>query len=229
MANVNNAPKSLPDILPVFPLTGVLVFPGMILPLHIFEPRYRNMVEDALAADAVFGMIQPLVPGHDNRPPPGAEKESPDLYTVGCAGYIERWEKLADGRYVLELRGIRRFRSESELPPQRGYRRVKAGYAGFADSPVDENWRCDRSDLVTNLERYATVHGLALQLDQVQPLSDIELVNALAMSLPFHPSEKQALLEAPTLEDRAKVLGNLLRLGSGAVDPDHGPPPRTVH
>jgi hypothetical protein len=229
MANVNSPPKSLPEILPVFPLTGVLVFPGMILPLHIFEPRYRNMVEDALAADAVFGMIQPVVPGHDNRPLAGAENESPDLYNVGCAGYIERCEKLPDGRYVLELRGMNRFRSESELPLQRGYRRVRAGYTGFADSPIDEDWRCDRSGLITTLERYATAHGLALQLDQVQSLSDIELVNVLAMSLPFHPSEKQALLEAASLEDRANVLRNLLRFGSGAVDPDQGPPPRTVH
>jgi Lon protease-like protein len=229
MANINRPPKFLPEILPVFPLTGVLVLPGMILPLHIFEPRYRNMVEDALAADAVFGMIQPVVPGHDNRPLPGVENESPDLYNVGCAGYIERWEKLPDGRYVLELRGANRFRSESELPLQRGYRRVKASYTGFADSLIDEDWRCDRPGLIATLEHYATAHGLALQLDQAQSLSDIGLVNLLAMSLPFHPSEKQALLEAPSLEDRANVLRNLLRLGSGAVDPDQGPPPRTVH
>jgi hypothetical protein len=229
MANVNRAPSSLPEILPVFPLTGVLVFPGMILPLHIFEPRYRNMVEDALAGDAVFGMIQPIVPGHDNRPLPGAESVSPDLYGVGCAGYIERWEKLPDGRYVLDLRGMSRFRSESELPLERGYRRVKAGYQGFADSPDDASWRCDRSGLIVNLERYAAAHDLALQLDQVQSLSDVELVNLLAMSLPFHPSEKQALLEAAALEDRANVLRNLLRFGSGEVDPEEGPPPRTVH
>jgi Lon protease-like protein len=229
MANVNRAPKSLPDILPIFPLTGVLVLPGTILPLHVFEPRYRNMIEDALGADAVFGMIQPVVPGHDNRPLPGAENESPNLYDVGCAGYIERWEKFPDGRYALELRGLNRFRSESELPLFRGYRRVKAAYTEFPDSAIEENWRCDRPDLIGSLEQYATAHGLALQLDQVEPLSDIELVNILAVSLPFHPSEKQALLEAVSLDDRAKVLRNLLRLGSGEVDPEQGPPPRTVH
>src|SRR5688572_24110488 len=129
MANINSAPKSLPETLPVFPLTGAIVFPGMVLPLHVFEPRYRNMVEDALAADAVFGMIQPVVPRQDNRPLPGDENENPDIYKVGCAGFIERWQKLSDGRFVLELRGVNRFRSETELPPDRGYRRVKAVYA----------------------------------------------------------------------------------------------------
>ena len=229
MANVNKAPQTLPEILPVFPLTGVLVFPGMILPLHIFEPRYRNLVEDALNADAVFGMIQPFVPRQDNRPLPGAEADAPELYAVGCAGFIEKWEKLPDGRYVLELRGVSRFRSEAELPLCRGYRRVKANYAGFADFPIDRDWRCDRAQLMAALEEYAKSHGLMLQLDQVGELSDIELMSIIGMSLPFHPSEKQALLEAPSLQDREAVLINLLRLGSGAIDPDTDVPPRTVH
>jgi Lon protease-like protein len=229
MANVKSPPQALPEILPVFPLTGVLVFPAMILPLHIFEPRYRNMVEDSLNADGVFGMIQPVVPGPDNRPLPGAEKEMPELYSVGCAGYIEKWEKLPDGRYVLELRGMSRFRSDTELSLQRGYRRVKANYTEFADVPVDRNWHCDRAKLMATLEGYAKSHGLMLQLDQVGELSDIELVSIIGMSLPFHPSEKQALLEAPGLQDRENVLLNLLRLGSGSVDPDETVPPRTVH
>src|SRR5919205_3188749 len=119
---VPNVP--LPKILPIFPLTGTLLLPGTILPLHVFEPRYRNMVEDALNADRVFGMIQPFVPQQDNRPAPGAEKETPDLYKIGCAGYIDEWEKLPDGRYYLQLKGVNRFRFDKELPPQRGYRRV---------------------------------------------------------------------------------------------------------
>lgn len=229
MANVCSPPKSLPEILPVFPLTSVLVFPGMILPLHIFEPRYRNMVEDALSAEGVFGMTQPVVPRQDNRPLPGAEEETPELYSVGCAGYIERWEKLPDGRYDLELRGMNRFRLEGELPLHRGYRRVKANYGDFADSPINRDWRCDRDRLMKILDDYAKNHGLLLKLDQVERVSDIELVNIVGMALPFHPSEKQALLEAPSLKDRETVLLNLLLLGSGSVDPEQGPPPRTVH
>ncbi len=219
----------LPEILPVFPLTGVLLLPEMVLPLHIFEPRYRNMVEDALKGGAVFGMVQPLVPRQDNRPLPGSEKESPELYRVGCAGYIEKWERLPDGRYVLELRGTRRFRSAGELPLLRGYRRVKADYGAFADSQADDGWRCDRARLMKALEGYVRNRGLLLQERPVEQLSDLELVNVLSMSLPFHPAEKQALLEAPSLKDRESVLLDLLCLGSGNLDPEKGPPVRTVH
>jgi Lon protease-like protein len=229
MANVNNPPQSLPAVLPVFPLTGVLVFPGMVLPLHVFEPRYRNMIDDALQADNVFGMIQPIVPRQDNRPLPGAENEAPELYGVGCAGYIERWEKFPDGRYALELRGMTRFRSQGELPLHRGYRRVKASYDGFVDSPIPKDWRCNRPLLMKALEAYAANHGFVLQLDQVEQISDMELIHSVGMSLPFHPSEQQALLEAASLDDRQAVLINLLRLGSGDVNPEQGPPSRTVH
>jgi uncharacterized protein len=229
MANVNSAPKSLPEVLPVFPLTGAVVFPGMVLPLHVFEPRYRNMIEDALNADAVFGMIQPVVPRQDNRPLPGADDETPEIYAVGCAGYVERWQKLSDGRYVLELRGVNRFRSEAELALNRGYRRVKASYGGFADSPIDPSWRGRREDLIKSLEAYSSAHSLGLQLGQVKKFSDLELVNILGMSLPFHPTEKQALLEAPTLPDRETVLFDLLRLGAGNLDSEEPAPPRTVH
>jgi Lon protease-like protein len=229
MANVNDPPKSLPQILPVFPLTGVLVFPGMILPLHIFEPRYRSMVEDALSADGVFGMIQPAVPRQDNRPLPGAEKESPELYGVGCAGYIEQCQQLPDGRYVLELRGINRFRSEAELPLHRGYRRVKAAYGEFADASIDGHWHCNRTDVLKALEDYALRHGLVLQLESIRQIGDVELIHLLGMSLPFHPAEKQALLEAPSIRDREEVLLNLLRLGSSGTEPEPSLPPRTVH
>src|SRR5919197_512139 len=109
-----------------------------ILPLHIFEPRYRNMVEDALSTDKVFGMIQPFVPQQDNRPLPGAAKETPDLYKVGCAGYIEQWEKLPEGRFYVQLKGVNRFRFKEELPLQRGYRRVKAMYGEFHDASLVE-------------------------------------------------------------------------------------------
>jgi Lon protease-like protein len=229
MVNANNPPDLLPELLAVFPLTGVLVFPGMILPLHIFEPRYRNMVEDALKAEGVFGMVQPVVPKQDNRPLPGADRDNPELYRVGCAGYIERWEKLPDGRYVLELKGLSRFRSEGELSLHRGYRRVKASYSTFADYPIDKDWRCDRTRLTKALESYGKVHGLAVELGQAEQLSDIELVSILGMSLPFHPAEKQALLEAPALADREAVLIDLLSLGSGQLDPEQVVPPRTVH
>ncbi len=151
----NISAKELPEILPVFPLTGTLLLPGTTLPLHIFEPRYRSMVEDALGGDKVFGMIQPFVPQEDNHPLPGTEKETPELFRVGCAGYIEKWEKAQDGRYAIYLRGVNRFRSEEELPVHRGYRRVKANYEVFSDTKPQEPWHCDRAALRRAVEGYA--------------------------------------------------------------------------
>jgi len=220
---------TLPEILPVFPLTGVLLLPGTVLPLHVFEPRYRAMVEDALSANRVFGMIQPFAPQQDNRPLPGAENQKPDLYQVGCAGYIEKWEKLPEDRFFVELRGVNRFRCEKELSLQRGYRRVIADYQDFPDGTLHQGWRCDRQGVLEVLATYGQAHGLQVKPEQAERFADLELVNLLSVSLPFHPAEKQALLEAATLEEREKVLVNLLRLGSGLPDPGSDVPPRTLN
>lgn len=229
MANENPPPTSLPEILPVFPLTGVLLLPGMPLPLHIFEPRYRNMVEDALKAEGVFGMIQPFVPQQDNQPSPGAETDNPELYKVGCAGYIEKWEKSPDGRFTIELKGLNRFRFEEELTPHRGYRRVKASYAEFPDSSLAKDWKCDRAALIRALEAYAKNRGLQVQMKQLNRFEDLDLVNLLGISLPFHPAEKQALLEAASLQDRETLLINLLCFGTGDDPSGSDLPPRTLN
>jgi Lon protease-like protein len=220
---------TLPEILPVFPLTGVLLLPGTILPLHIFEPRYRNMVEDALSAGRVFGMIQPFTPQQDNRPLPGAGNERPELYRVGCAGYIEKWEKLPDGRFFIQLKGVNRFRFEEELPQRRGYRLVKANYRDFPDATLHEDWHCERGAVLEALTDYGKAHGMQVKPEHANRFSDIELINLLGVSLPFDPAEKQALLEAATLKNREIVLINLLRLGGGPPDPGSDVPPRTVN
>jgi hypothetical protein len=219
----------LPEILPIFPLTGVLLLPGTILPLHIFEPRYRNMVEDALAGDNIFGMIQPFAPQQDNRPRPGSEGETPDLYRIGCVGYIEKFERSADGRFFLQLKGVNRFRFEDELTLHRGYRRVKALYHEFSDATLVEGWTCDRQSILQALTLYGQAHGMQVKPEQAERFSDLELVNLLGVSLPFHPAEKQALLEAPTLKERENTLINLLRLGGDRADPDSDTTPRTLN
>jgi Lon protease-like protein len=219
---------ALPGTLAVFPLTGVLLLPGTTLPLHIFEPRYRAMVEDALGADRIFGMIQPVVPQNDNRPLPGAEKETPELYKVGCAGYIEKCEKLPDGRFLIQLTGVNRFRVQEELPQRRGYRVVKADYRDFPDHSLQEGWRGERRALIQALMEYSKAHHLQLRPEQAERFSDIELVNLLGVALPFHPAEKQALLEAASPQDREDVLIGLLRLG-GAPPDESGVPPRTLN
>lgn len=223
----------LPEILPVFPLTGVLLLPGTVLPLHVFEPRYRNMVEDALDNMRVFGMIQPFVPQQDNRPAPGAETEKPTLYKIGCAGHIERWERLPDGRFFLQLRGVNRFSFSEELPLLRGYRRIRARYEKFPDATLHEGWQCERQAIVQALASYGQAHGMDVKIEQADRFTDLELVNLLGVSLPFHPAEKQALLEALTLKERESVLIDLLRLDTGPDDSDDDTdahmPSRTVN
>jgi Lon protease-like protein len=219
----------LPDVLPIFPLTGVLLLPGTVLPLHIFEPRYRNMVEDALASDRVFGMIQPVVPQQDNRPLPGAESNSPDLYKVGCAGHIDEWEKFSDGRFFIHLKGVNRFRFEQELPINRGYRRVRAIYRDFADSTASQDWTCERQAILDALAFYGASQGMQVNPEQAGRFSDLELVNLLSVSLPFHPAEKQALLETPTLKEREEMLINLLRLSAVPPASESETPPRTLN
>lgn len=227
--NQNPRPDSLPDILPVFPLTGTLLLPGTRLPLHIFEPRYRNMVEDALNGDGVFGMIQPVVPQQDNIPRAGAEKTSPELYEVGCAGYIERWEKAPDGRYLIQLQGLSRFRVREELALERGYRRVRPDYRCFPDALSEPAPTPDRARLRLALEAYGRRHGLAIDLEQIDPIPDPDLVNVLGVALPFHAAEKQALLEASSLRDREEVLVALLELGGEEPGPDAEPGSRTLN
>jgi uncharacterized protein len=221
---------ALPEILPVFPLTGVMLLPGTVLPLHIFEPRYRALVEDALESNRIFGMIQPYVPQDDNRgPKPGAENLAPDLYKVGCAGYIDKREKLPDGRFFVELKGINRFRLREELDLQRGYRRVRAEYHEFPDATLEQGWNCDRHSILDALATYGKAHGMQVKTEQAEKFSDLELVNLLGVSLPFHPAEKQALLEAPRLADREEMLVNLLRLGAGPIDTEDEISPRKLN
>jgi Lon protease-like protein len=221
---------NLPEILPVFPLTGVMLLPGTVLPLHIFEPRYRNMVEDALNGDKIFGMIQPFMPQDDNRgPQPGAADSAPDLYKVGCAGYIEKSEKLPDGRFFVQLKGINRFRFSEELSLQRGYRRVKAIYREFPDANLEQGWQCRRAAVLEALAVYGNAHGMQVRPDHADRFADLELVNLLGVSLPFHPAEKQALIEAATMKDREAMLIDLLRLGAGPAVADAESVPRTLN
>jgi uncharacterized protein len=220
---------ALPEILPVFPLTGVMLLPGTVLPLHIFEPRYRAMIEDALEGEKVFGMIQPVAPQDDNRGPQPDTETSPDLYKIGCAGYIEKWQKLPDGRFFVQLKGVNRFRFSEELALRHGYRRVKAIYHEFPDASADENWDCDRAAVLAALASYGKAHGMQVRPEHAEKFSDLELVNLLGISLPFHPAEKQALLEAATLKDREQMLISLLRLGAAPVDSADDTPPRTLN
>jgi hypothetical protein len=205
-----------PRILPIFPLTGVVLLPLNWLPLHVFEPRYRALVEDALAGARFIGMIQPLVPRDDNAPDPGAEPgDDPEVYPVGCAGRIERCERQPDGRFLLLLRGVSRFRVRAELAPRRGYRRVEADYEEFAADLAEAEAEVDPGPALAAARALGRVRGFDLDVDKLAGLPGFSLVNGLAAAMPLSPAEKQALLEAPDPAARQELLTSLLEMNAG--------------
>jgi uncharacterized protein len=219
-----------PSVIPVFPLTGSLLLPGTLLPLNIFEPRYRHMVADALEGGMHIGMIQPVVPRLDNFGAlldPTEVERAPELYHVGCVGRIDRSEAQPDGRYEIVLRGICRFRIREELPEQRGYRRVSADYSEFLADPAEPQSFLDPSRMLASLRGFGAANGLEFDFDLLGALPGISLLNGLAVALPFRPEEKQALLEAASPAEREQLLLTLMGMGLGPMSADYSPP--TVH
>jgi Lon protease-like protein len=185
---------------PIFPLAGALLFPRAQLPLHIFEPRYRAMVRDALASDQLIAMVQPKDSG-----PSG--KERPDLFEIGCIGRIVGSEELDDGRFNIILAGLGRFRIAREANVETPYRQVDADRSGFDDEADPEPLASiQRAELERESRRYADALGYAVDWDAVGRLDDEMLVNGIAQIAPLDVSSKQALLEASDLASRADLL-----------------------
>ncbi|MEM8964040.1 MAG: LON peptidase substrate-binding domain-containing protein [Acidobacteriota bacterium] len=210
------AVNELPAILPVFPLTGVLLLPRARLPLHVFEPRYRAMVRDALAdGGGVLGMIQPFVPRDDNAGPSSDTPPAGDssLYGVGCAGFLEQVESLDDGRFLIMVLGIARFRTLRELPLNEGYRRFEVSYDGFALDEHEDDLDVDTERLLAGLGTFSERYGLDLDIERLATLPALALLNTLAIALPFPAAEKQALLEAGDVASRVDTLLSLMRMG----------------
>jgi uncharacterized protein len=197
--------EELPKIIPVFPLTGVLLLPRGRLPLNIFEPRYLAMTEDALATQhRLIGMIQPTEP-EKNRPP--------TLFPAGCAGRVISFSETEDGRYLITLAGLCRFSIVEEVETVRGYRRVVADFARFqADLQPDSTAGVDRQRLLELLKAYFTNSSISADWEAIGNTPDDRLVTMLAMICPFEPQEKQALLEAPTLAERCKLMSALMEM-----------------
>jgi uncharacterized protein len=191
----------LPPALPVFPLTGVLLLPAGKLPLNIFEPRYLAMVQDVLGGDRLIGMVQPLSAHRPAEPLPA-------LRPVGCAGRIVSFTETDDGRFLITLVGICRFRLGPELPMQRGYRQVTCAWDDFiADLRLEPTTpQLDRKRLEAALRPYLRQHGISVDWEALRQAPDEGLVASLAMIFPFDPLEKQALLEAPGPQRRADLL-----------------------
>lgn len=205
--------EDLPESIPVFPLAEVLLLPRGNLPLNIFEPRYLAMVEDALAADRVIGMIQPREEG--------SAEAAPELFRTGCAGRIHRFEETGDGRYLIALRGVCRFDIAEEQPAARGYRRVRADWSPYeADLASGGGAALDRDCLLAVLERYFAAREIDADWDALREAPEERLVTCLSMMCPFDAAEKQALLEAPDLAARASLLTALMEIA--ALDENAG-------
>ena len=194
----------LPPVIPIFPLTGVLLLPRGRMPLNIFEPRYLAMVSDALAYPRLIGMVQPREGQGDAGNPP--------VYTVGCAGRITGFGELDDGRYEITLTGVARFAIMEELALVKGYRPVRVDWSRFRGDLVPTEGGVDRDRLLGALKPYLKRHKVKTDWDAIAKTPDDRLVTSLAMVCPFAPSEKQGLLEAEGLPARARLLTALLEM-----------------
>ena len=204
----------LPETISVFPLPGALLLPRARLPLHLFEPRYLQMLEDALKTPhRLIGMIQP------RQVPSGSGKR---LHAIGCAGRVTQFSETADGRCMITLTGISRFRMQKEVTGFSPYLRAEAAWSGFerdlGGTESDPGFR--RDPFMALLGRYFQARGLATDWPSLKEVDDELLINSLSMLCPFDPEDKQALLEAPSLTTRRETIVTLLEfaLRGGAED-----------
>jgi len=226
----------LPETLPIFPLPGVLLLPGGRLPLNIFEPRYLAMVRDALSGSRMIGMVQAVVEDEaegfevesgldedaaQETEAPRSDPGSAPVYRVGCAGRIVAFSETDDGRYLITLKGLIRFCIKRELPMFHDYRQVVPDFASYAADLEPAPASFDRERMVEALHYYFEQQGIEADWEAIQKASNERLVTSLAMVCPFSAAEKQALLEAPSLSDRAETMTTILEmsvLGSGGGD-----------
>ncbi len=194
--------EELPRIIPIFPLFGALLLPQGKLPLNIFEPRYLQMTQDAIAAERVIGMIQP----ENNEEPPA-------IFGTGCMGRITSFSETDDGRLLITLSGMCRFNIIEELPLVNGYRRVVADCHRYRnDLSTDHEAEIPRERLLEALRGYLVLKHVDANWEAIEKTDDLNLVTSLAMMCPFEASEKQALLEADAVSDRADIMVTLLEM-----------------
>lgn len=194
----------LPDVIPVFPLAGALLLPRARLPLNLFEPRYLQMFDDALKTDArLIGMVQPNeVAGRDGT----------GLHLIGCAGRITQFSETEDGRYMITLGGVSRFRVVKEVEGFTPYRRCEVNWDGFERDlgDVEQDVVFDRKPFLSKLNKYFESKGLSADWDTLEDAEDELLINSLSMMMDFEPEDKQVLLEAPCLSTRRETLVTLI-------------------
>jgi uncharacterized protein len=204
----------LPDTIPVFPLPGALLLPRARLPLHIFEPRYLAMLDDTLKTPhRLIGMVQ-------SREVPGSSEKR--LHSIGCAGRVTQFSETEDGRYMITLSGMSRFRIKQEVTGFTPYRRCDVSWDGFSADlgPTEVDHGFDRERFLDLLGRYFDAMSLSTDWDSLKEAEDELLINSLSMLCPFPPEEKQALLEAPSLSTRRETLVTLIEFSLRGGGPE---------
>jgi Lon protease-like protein len=207
----------LPKTIPIFPLTGALLLPQTRLPLNIFEPRYLAMIDAAMSGTRLIGMIQPKIQGEDMAP-------KPELAKVGCVGRIIEYAETDDGRYLITLLGVARFSIAVEHDNGQPYREIEADYSQFAgDFTPEQAPTVARRRLIAALKPYLADRDMKTDWEAIDEAPVDSLVDALSMMCPFDPAEKQALLEAPGIVERAETLIALLEMANaGPATPGNG-------
>ena len=189
--------KNLPDTLPVFPLNGVIYFPKTNLPLNIFEQRYLNLVNDAYRKNKLMGMVQ-------------SKKESESVYQVGCLGKISDYQKSKDGRILINLTGISRFKILKEISSKKLYREFQVDYQKFEEDVVNAHNEIDVSNLIEKTKIFFKKNGLLLNWREFEKLDHVQRINTLAMIAPLTNEEKQKLLESVSIQNKVDTLESII-------------------
>ena len=198
--------KNLPTKLPVFPLSNFIIFPKTTVPLNIFEPRYIDMINDSMQSDKLIGMIQPKNSLD--------KKNRPELYEIGCAGKITSFNETEDGRFLIELKGLTRFKNVKEIETEKKYRILEVSYNNFYQDLINEKEEIKFSDLeliFRDLKSLFEKRGFIINWKALEKQSLDETINALAMASPFTLEEKQILLEAENLDLRKNKIAEILK------------------
>ena len=189
--------KKFPEVIPIFPLSGVIYFPKTNLPLNIFEQRYVNLVNDAYNKDKLMGMVQ-------------SKKEGNDVYDIGCLGKISDYQKSDDGRILINLTGISRFKILKEMPRNKLYREFKVDYKNFIGDIDNNPNEVDANALMEKAKTFFNKNGLLLNWKEFEKLNHIQKINTLAMISPITNEEKQKLLESISLENKVNTLESII-------------------
>ena len=189
--------KSFPEIIPIFPLSGVIYFPKTNLPLNIFEQRYLNLINDAYNNNKLMGMVQ-------------SKKKGAEVYKIGCLGKISDYQKSKDGRVLINLTGVTRFKIQEEINNKKLYREFRVNYKDFQNDLINSYKNIDDSNLIRTAKIFFERYGLSLNWSEFANLDKIQKINTLAMIAPVTNEEKQKLLETISLEDKIKTMEHII-------------------